>query len=133
MQQTEAFHRRIDQALDNDQVRRNFRSAMSGLMEGRAAQFPDDAELQALRDQARAVRHNGLAKQPELLEQLERQLTANGIQVHWAESPEQANAIIQGILAAASAKTRSKSTIWRLTWAVWASSKTTRHSACCPC
>ena len=105
MQQTEAFHRRIDQALDNDQVRRNFRSAMSGLMEGRAAQFPDDAELQALRDQARAVRHNGLAKQPELLEQLERQLTVNGIQVHWAEDAEQANDIIYKILKGAGATT----------------------------
>ena len=32
MQQTKDFHQRIDQALDNDQVRHNFRTAMSGLM-----------------------------------------------------------------------------------------------------
>ncbi|MDJ0834536.1 MAG: LutB/LldF family L-lactate oxidation iron-sulfur protein [Gammaproteobacteria bacterium] len=105
MQQTEAFHQRIDQALDNDQARRNFRSAMSGLMEGRAAQFPDDVELQALRDQARAIRQYALSKQPQLLEQLERQLTANGIQVHWAEDAEQANEIIYQILKGAGAKT----------------------------
>ncbi|MDJ0739547.1 MAG: LutB/LldF family L-lactate oxidation iron-sulfur protein [Gammaproteobacteria bacterium] len=103
--QTEAFHQRIDEALHNDQLRRNFRSALTGIMARRAEQFPDDAQLQALRDQARAVRANSLVRQPELLEQLETKLTGNGIQVHWAESPEQANAIIHTILDAAGAKT----------------------------
>ncbi len=104
MNQTQEFHRRIDSALHNDQLRQNFRSAMSGVMERRAQQFPDDAQLEALREQARMVRANSLVKQPELLEQLEQKLTANGIQVHWAETPEQANAIIHSILAAADAK-----------------------------
>ncbi|MCB1722649.1 MAG: iron-sulfur cluster-binding protein [Chromatiaceae bacterium] len=103
MNQTEAFHRRIDAALHNDQLRRNFRSALTGIMARRAEQFPDDAQLQALRDQARAVRANALVRQPELLERLERQLTANGIQVHWAEGPDEANAIIHEILARADA------------------------------
>lgn len=103
--QTQAFHQRIDDALNNDQLRRNFRSAMTGIMARRAEQFPDDTQLQALRDQARAVRANALVRQPELLEQLEAKLTDNGIQVYWAETPEQANAIIHEILAAAEAKT----------------------------
>jgi L-lactate dehydrogenase complex protein LldF len=102
--QTEAFHRRIDDALHDDQLRRNFRSAMDGIMARRADQFPDDVQLQALRDQARAVRANALVRQPELLEQLEARLTENGINVHWAESPEQANAIIHRILDTAGAK-----------------------------
>jgi len=55
MNQTEAFHQRIDEALHNDQLRRNFRSAMSGIMARRAEQFPDDAQLQALRDQGRLL------------------------------------------------------------------------------
>ena len=104
MNQTQEFHQRIDTALHDDQLRQNFRSAMSGVMERRAQQFPDDAQLEALREQARMVRASSLVRQPELLEQLERKLTANGIQVHWAETPEQANAIIHGILAAAEAK-----------------------------
>ena len=104
MNQTQEFHQRIDSALHNDQLRRNFRTAMSGVMERRAQQFPDEAQLQALREQARMVRANSLVKQPELLEQLEKKLTENGIQVHWAETPEQANAIIHGILEAADAK-----------------------------
>lgn len=104
MTQTEDFHQRIDLALHNDQARRNFRSAMSGLMDNRAAQFPDNDELQALRDQARAVRQNALSKQPDLLEQLEQKLKANGIQVHWAEDAEEANEIIYQILKGAKAK-----------------------------
>ena len=108
MNQTEAFHQRIDDALHNDQLRRNFRSALTGIQAKREAQFPDDMQLQALREQARAVRANALVKQPELLEQLETRLTANGIRVHWAEGPEQANAIIHKILEDAGAKSLVK-------------------------
>jgi len=106
--QTEAFHQRIDDALHNDQLRSNFRTAMAGIMARRAEQFPDDAQLQALRDQARAVRANSLVKQPELLEQLEARLTENGIQVHWAETPQQANEIIANLLTEAEARTLVK-------------------------
>ena len=105
MNQTQAFHHRIDAALHNDQLRHNFRAALTGIMARRAEQFPDDVQLQALREQARQVRANSLVGQPDLLERLEAKLIANGIQVHWAETPEQANAIIQEILAAAGAKT----------------------------
>ncbi len=101
---TVAFHDRIGEALNNEQLRRNFRSAMSGIMARRADQFPDDAQLQALREQARAVRAHALTQQPDLLERLETRLTANGIEVHWAETPEQANAIIHDILRAAEAR-----------------------------
>lgn len=105
MDQSQAFHARIDLALRDDQLRHNFRSAMDGIMARRAEQFPDDLQLQALREQARAVRANALVQQPELLERLETKLTENGIQVHWAESPKQANAIIHDILVSADAKT----------------------------
>mgnify|MGYP000612110962 CR=1 FL=1 len=47
MNQTEAFHRRIDEALNNPQMRDNFRAAMDGIMARRAEQFPDDTQLQA--------------------------------------------------------------------------------------
>jgi L-lactate dehydrogenase complex protein LldF len=104
MNQTQAFHRRIDEALRNDQLRQNFRAALSGIQQRREAQFPDDLQLQSLREQARAVRANALIRQPELLERLEEKLTANGIQVHWAETPAQANRIIHGILTAADAR-----------------------------
>ncbi len=105
MNQSQAFLARIDTALHDDQLRTNFRTAMTGIMAKRAEQFPDDAQLQALREQARAVRANSLVRQPELLEQLETKLIENGIQVHWAESPQEANAIIEKILTEAEAKT----------------------------
>ncbi len=104
MNQTDAFYRRIDEALHNDQLRSNFRAALSGIQSRREEQFPDDDQLQTLREQARRVRANALIRQPELLEQLETTLTANGIRVHWAETPEQANAIIHSLLEAAQAR-----------------------------
>jgi L-lactate dehydrogenase complex protein LldF len=44
------------------------------------------------------VRANALARLPDLLEQLEQRCTENGIQVHWAETPEQANHTVLAIL-----------------------------------
>ncbi|MCG7896890.1 MAG: (Fe-S)-binding protein, partial [Candidatus Thiodiazotropha weberae] len=100
MNQYQAFYQRIDKALHNDQLRRNFRSAMDGIRERRLAQFPDDRQLQALRYRAKGIRNRSLSRQAELLEQLEAKLTENGIQVHWAETPLQANALIHEILEA---------------------------------
>ncbi len=105
MNQTKAFHARIDQALHDTQARHNFRIAMDGLMEKRAAVLSDPGELEYLRDQCAAVRAYSLAHLPDLLEQLEAKMTENGIQVHWAEDGEQANHIIHKILQQAGAKT----------------------------
>lgn len=104
MSQSSQFKKRIQKALSNAQARQNFRSAMNGIMQRRAEQFPDDEELQALRNQSRAIRSYTLANQADLLEQLEQKLTENGIEVHWAESPEQANQIAYDILIANNAK-----------------------------
>ena len=103
MNQHHAFQQRINKALKNDQLRNNFRSAMEGIRHHRAIQFTDDKQLQTLRDQARAIRVNALGKQAELLQRLEQKLTDNGITVHWAETADQANAIIHDILKSAGA------------------------------
>ncbi len=108
MNQTEAFTSRIDDALHNDQARRNFRTAMTGLMDKRAESLSDDSELQALRDQAAAIRAYSLKNLPELLEQLEAKMTENGIQVHWASNGAEANEIIYQILKQADAKSLVK-------------------------
>jgi L-lactate dehydrogenase complex protein LldF len=91
-------------ALNDPKLRANFRRAMDGLMAKRAAQFTDAEEWNALRDRGAAIRANALARLPELLEQLESRCIANGIQVHWAETTAEANAIVLGILQAAGAK-----------------------------
>jgi len=99
-----AFKQCSADAIGDAHLRRSFRGAMDFLMDKRAAQFPDDATLQRQRDVAEKIRQYSLAKLPELLEQLERKLTANGVQVHWAENAEEANAIIVGIAQKHSAK-----------------------------
>ena len=70
---------------------------MDFLQGKRAVQFPDGEELEQLRDLGEAVRQHALARLPELLVQLEAKLAAAGVQVHWAETADEANAIIHGI------------------------------------
>src|SRR5690242_11232595 len=92
------FRQRARAALDDAKLRANFRGAMNFLRAKRVAQFPDADELESLRDLGEAIRKNALARLPELLVQLEERLTANGIQVHWAETAAEANAVIHGIV-----------------------------------
>ena len=91
------FSERSRIAVNDSAQRKNFRSAMDFLQTKRLAQFPDPDELAGLRDLGAAIRRYSLAHLPKLLEQLEINLTANGIQVHWAETADQANAIALGI------------------------------------
>ncbi|MCT9117515.1 LutB/LldF family L-lactate oxidation iron-sulfur protein [Cupriavidus gilardii] len=91
------FKARARAALDDPKLRSSFRGAMDFLQNKRAIQFPDGDELQALRDLGEAVRQHALAHLPQLLEQLEAKLTEVGVQVHWAQTPDEANAIIAGI------------------------------------
>lgn len=92
------FAHRIHLALENPQVRNNFRKALDGVMAKRAEQFPDDLEFQNLRNLDKAIRANALNKLPMLLEKLEARLIENGIQVHWAADADQANQVISDIL-----------------------------------
>jgi L-lactate dehydrogenase complex protein LldF len=95
-------------ALQDPQLRANFRRAMDGLIAKRKAQFPDPRDLQDLRDLSTAIRSRSLLCLPELLEQLEASCARNGIKVHWAETCEQANQLILGLLEARGAKTLVK-------------------------
>ena len=89
-----AFHENARRVVANPTLRASFRGAMDFLMAKRAAQFPDLDTFEALRARGEAIRQYSLAKLPDLLEQLEANLTRNGVQVHWAETPEEACAII---------------------------------------
>ncbi|MDY0038010.1 MAG: LutB/LldF family L-lactate oxidation iron-sulfur protein [Zoogloea oleivorans] len=84
-------------AVNDPHLRSSFRGAMDFLMAKRAAQFPDESELASLRTLSEGIRQYSLARLPDLLEQLETNLTRNGVQVHWAETPDEANAIMLGI------------------------------------
>jgi L-lactate dehydrogenase complex protein LldF len=92
------FRLRVRQALVDSRVRSNIRKAMDGLRVKRDLAFPDKSALERLRAQGLAIRARALARLPELLERLEARCIENGIRVHWAETAEQGNRIVQGIL-----------------------------------
>jgi len=104
IQPTQEFKARSRQVLDDPAQRQNFRGAMDFLQAKRRAQFPDPDELQSLRELGAQIRRHSLAHLPRLLELLETRLTANGVQVHWAEDPAQANAIALQIAQQAGAR-----------------------------
>jgi L-lactate dehydrogenase complex protein LldF len=87
------FAERSRIAVTNGAQRKNLRGAIDFLQSNRRTQFPDKEELSGLRDLGEAIRRHNLAHLPQLLEQLETNLTANGIQVHWAETALEANTI----------------------------------------
>lgn len=92
------FERNVAKALDDGQLRRNLRSAMTTLSQRRRALFADTEAFEQLRAQGESIRRRALRQLPDLLEQLEGRCTANGIQVHWAETTAEANAICLDII-----------------------------------
>lgn len=100
-----SFNQRAHISLNDSELRDNFRQAMDGLMAKRRAVFPDDDELRQLRDQGRQIKTEALSKLPELLERLELNCQNNGIQVHWAETVEDACAIVLDIAKRHDART----------------------------
>ncbi len=92
------FRAAASEALKNPQLRANFRRAMDGLMAKREALFSDPVEWRDLRALGASIRARALARLPELLETLEKNCAANGIRVRWAETTEEANAIVLEIL-----------------------------------
>ena len=99
----EDFKARSGQVLNDPAQRNNFRGAMDFLQAKRRSQFPDDDELQGLRELGAQIRRYSLANLPRLLDTLEANLTAHGVQVHWAQTPGEANAIALGIARRVSA------------------------------
>ena len=84
------------EALDDPQLRQNFRGAMDFLRDKRTHAF-SDTELESLRIEGANIRRHVIAHLPDLLEELERKCLSNGIHVHWAEDGEQACKIISDI------------------------------------
>ena len=94
----------IGAALGRERARKNIRRAMDGLVVKRLKAFPDVSELERLRDQGQAIRGHAVARLPELLETLERNCIGNGMQVHWAETGEEADRIVLDILRRSGAR-----------------------------
>lgn len=93
------FRDNVKQALADKQLGENLRGAVDFFAANRRRSVDNDGSFAQLKEQGRLIKQRCLLKLPQLLEQLERRLQHNGIQVHWAETPEQANRIIAKIIA----------------------------------
>ncbi len=88
------FQENASRVVANTATSTNIRNAMDFLVNKRALQFPDLPAFETLRTLGEGIRKYSLSKLPSLLEQLEQNLTRNGVTVHWAETPEQACQLI---------------------------------------
>jgi L-lactate dehydrogenase complex protein LldF len=98
------FETNVARDLSNAQLRQNLRSAMDTLISKRQAVFPDEEEIENLREIGNAIKQKALNRLPELLDQLEKKCMQNGIQVYWAETTDEANQIVLDIMRSHDAK-----------------------------
>lgn len=87
-------------ALGNSRLRRNLAHATSTIRGKRARVVGEVPDWEALRDAGSAVKTATMARLPELLEQLEANVTARGGVVHWARDAAEANRIVTALVQA---------------------------------
>src|SRR5690606_21960093 len=87
-------------ALADGQLRRNLGNATSTIRAKRARVVGEVPDWEALRDAGSALKTDVMARLPELLEELERNVTARGGVVHWARDAAEANRIVADIVRA---------------------------------
>ncbi|MEZ4870071.1 MAG: LutB/LldF family L-lactate oxidation iron-sulfur protein [Caldilineaceae bacterium] len=87
------YQQRVEAAL-RDKHLKTALSRATGRMSGQRVSAMTAVAGEQLRDQVRQMKEYVLAHWPELLEELERNLIANGAQVHWARDAAEANQII---------------------------------------
>ena len=90
--------------LHDTQLRKNVAHATDVIQRKRAALVAEKADWQALRTAGAAIRAEALRHLDRYLEQFERQFTAAGGHVHWAEDAEEARRIVSGLVRDAQAK-----------------------------
>ncbi len=88
------------EALGDRQLRRNLARATSTIRGKRAAVVGEVTDWEELRDAGRAIKTRVMAELPELLLQLEEQVTARGGTVHWARDAAEANRIVADLVKA---------------------------------
>jgi L-lactate dehydrogenase complex protein LldF len=100
---TPPFPEAARRALENDQQRENLRRATTTIRTKRARAVAEVEEWEALRLAGAAIKDETLARLPELLEELERNVIEAGGVVHWARDAAEANAIVVGLVRDAGA------------------------------
>jgi L-lactate dehydrogenase complex protein LldF len=84
-------------ALRDDQLRANLGRATATIRDKRLRAIAELPDWERLREAGAAIKDDVLARLPELLEQLETNVTNAGGTVHWARDAAEANAIVAGI------------------------------------
>ena len=87
-------------ALGNSRLRRNLAHATSTIRGKRARVVGEVPDWEALREAGSAIKSATMARLPELLEQLEANVTARGGVVHWARDAAEANRIVTALVQA---------------------------------
>ncbi|WP_433078645.1 LutB/LldF family L-lactate oxidation iron-sulfur protein [Dactylosporangium sp. CA-052675] len=90
-------------ALGNEQLRRNLGHATRTIRAKRAAVVAEVPDWEELRRAGEALKAATMARLPDLLVQLEEQVTARGGHVHWARDANEANAIVADLVRRAGA------------------------------
>lgn len=93
-----AFPQAAKKELQNEQMRANIRHATHSIRAKRASVVGEVPDWQALRDTGSATKEMVMAHLPELLEEFERNFTAQGGVVHWARDADEANAIVTSLI-----------------------------------
>ncbi len=87
--------------LADGRLRRTLAHATSTIRAKRAAVVDEVPDWEELREAGRLIKEESMRRLPELLVQLEEQVTARGGTVHWARDAAEANAIVAGLVRAA--------------------------------
>ncbi|ART72777.1 iron-sulfur cluster-binding protein [Mycobacterium dioxanotrophicus] len=99
----ESFPKAARSALDNSQLRRNIGHATHTIRAKRLGAIRECADWEELRAAGSALKQDVLARLPELLDELERNVTARGGVVHWARAADEANRIVAELVRATGA------------------------------
>lgn len=94
----EPFPEAARKALQDTQMRRNVGHATKTIRTKRLAAVGECADWEELRAAGSALKQDVLARLPELLEELERNVTARGGVVHWARDAAEANRIVADLV-----------------------------------
>ncbi|RLZ03587.1 iron-sulfur cluster-binding protein [Kocuria tytonicola] len=89
-----AFPKAAKKELQNEQMRANIRHATHTIRHKRAGVVGEVPDWSELRDAGSAIKETVMAHLPELLEQFEQNVVAQGGVVHWARDADEANAIV---------------------------------------
>jgi L-lactate dehydrogenase complex protein LldF len=103
LREQEPFPDAARKALADPQLRANIRRATATIRAKRQRAVDEVPDWEQLRDAGSALKAATMARLPELLEQLEQQVTARGGTVHWARDAHEANRLVTSLVQATGA------------------------------